>query len=68
MLRSAPATAPTIPTLVMFPILVVVCVRLAKREEQMALAEFGDEYRTYMHNTPAWIPTIKTLQPGTSRT
>jgi len=59
---------PTIPTLVMFPILVVVYVRLAKREEQMALAEFGDESRTYMHNTPAWIPTIKTLQPGTSRT
>jgi len=52
----------------MFPILVVVYVRLAKREEQMALAEFGDEYRTYMHNTPAWIPTIKTLQPGASRT
>lgn len=50
---------PTIPTLVMFPILVVVYVRLAKHEEQMALKEFGDEYRQYMGRTPAWIPTFK---------
>lgn len=47
---------PTIPTLVMFPILVVVYVRLAKREEQMALEEFGAVYRRYMESTPAWIP------------
>lgn len=49
---------PTIPTVVMFPILVWVYVRLAKREEQMALDEFGEEYRRYMHNTPAWIPNF----------
>jgi len=47
---------PTLPTLVMFPILVIVYVRLAKREEQMALKEFGDEYRHYMETTPAWVP------------
>ena len=47
---------PTIPTLVMFPILVVVYVRLAKREEQAALTAFGDQYRAYMAITPAWIP------------
>lgn len=58
---------PTLPTLVMFPILVVVYVRLAKREEKMALAEFGDEYRMYMHNTPAWIPTIKNLLPNADK-
>ncbi|EGM70168.1 methyltransferase family protein [Shewanella sp. HN-41] len=50
---------PTIPTLVLFPILVLVYVRLAKREEQQALAEFGDAYRAYMHRTPAWFPKIK---------
>lgn len=50
---------PTIPTLIMFPILVVVYVRLARREEQMALAEFGDEYRGYMETTPAWIPKFR---------
>lgn len=50
---------PTIPTLVMFPILVWVYVRLAKREENIALAEFGDEYRRYMAITPSWIPKFK---------
>jgi len=42
--------------LVMFPILVVVYVRLARREEQQALMEFGDAYRRYMAVTPAFIP------------
>jgi protein-S-isoprenylcysteine O-methyltransferase Ste14 len=49
---------PTIPTLVMFPILVIVYIRLAKREERMALDEFGDKYRHYMESTPAWIPKL----------
>lgn len=56
---------PTIPTLIMFPILVVVYVRLAKREERMALQEFGDAYRMYMQRTPAWIPAIHTTKPET---
>lgn len=47
---------PTIPTLVMFPILVVVYVRLARREEQQTLAAFGQQYRRYMSVTPAFIP------------
>lgn len=47
---------PTIPTLVMFPILVIVYVRLANKEERMVISEFGDEYLTYMSKTPAWIP------------
>lgn len=47
---------PTFPTLVMFPILVVVYYRLAKREEQVALDEFGEEYRRYMDSTPGWLP------------
>lgn len=50
---------PTILTVMMFPILVVVYIRLAKREERIALREFGDEYRHYMENTPAWIPSFK---------
>lgn len=49
---------PTIPTLVLFPVLVAVYVRLAKREEQMALAEFGDDYRAYMARTPRWVPNF----------
>jgi protein-S-isoprenylcysteine O-methyltransferase Ste14 len=47
---------PTIPTLVMFPILVMVYIKLARREEQMAIEEFGDEYREYAANTPGFIP------------
>jgi protein-S-isoprenylcysteine O-methyltransferase Ste14 len=50
---------PTLPTLVMFPILVYVYVRLARREEIMALEEFGDRYREYMARTPAFIPRRK---------
>jgi protein-S-isoprenylcysteine O-methyltransferase Ste14 len=47
---------PTLPTLVMFPILVWTYVRLAKREEGAALNEFGDLYREYMRRVPAFIP------------
>lgn len=47
---------PTIPTLVLFPIMVWIYVRLAKREEQIALKEFGDRYRHYQSQVPAWIP------------
>jgi len=47
---------PTLPTLIMFPILVVVYARLARREEQQALTEFGDEYRRYQREVPTWLP------------
>ncbi len=49
---------PTLPTLVMFPILVIVYVRLAKREEELAIKEFGGEYLAYMRHTPAWWPKL----------
>lgn len=49
---------PTIPTLVMFPILVYVYIGLAKREEQIAIDEFGDEYTSYQRETPAFIPNF----------
>jgi len=47
---------PTILTLVMFPVLVTMYVVLARHEEQDAIAEFGDEYRTYARNVPAFVP------------
>ena len=49
---------PTLPTLVMFPILVVMYVRLARREEREALAAFGEAYARYAANTPAFFPRI----------
>lgn len=49
---------PTFLTLIMFPILVTMYVRLAHREEREVLAEFGDRYRRYMTSTPAFIPRL----------
>jgi protein-S-isoprenylcysteine O-methyltransferase Ste14 len=47
---------PTLLTLIMFPILVFMYVRLAHQEEQDALAEFGEEYARYTAETPAFSP------------
>lgn len=47
---------PTLVTLIMFPILVVVYARLARTEEQWALQQFGDQYRHYCAHTPAFVP------------
>jgi protein-S-isoprenylcysteine O-methyltransferase Ste14 len=47
---------PTLPTLVMFPILIYIYIRLARREEEDALAMFNEEYRDYIKKTPAFIP------------
>lgn len=47
---------PTLLTLLMFPVLVVMYVLLAKREEVEALATFGEEYRAYAKRTPAFVP------------
>ena len=55
---------PTILTLAMFPILVLMYVRLARIEEREALAEFGAEYRRYMRETPAFIPRLADLLSG----
>jgi protein-S-isoprenylcysteine O-methyltransferase Ste14 len=48
---------PTLITLTLFPILVIIYVRLAKREEQQAREAFGDAYhRAYEQATPGWWP------------
>lgn len=47
---------PTILTLIMFPILVYMYVRLARREAKEVLAEFGEEYQRYAAVTPGFIP------------
>jgi len=49
---------PTLLTLVMFPILVVMYVRLARREEREVLKEFGETYARYAANTPAFFPRL----------
>lgn len=47
---------PTLLTLVMFPILVWMYVRLARAEEREMMAEFGDAYRRYADRVPAFLP------------
>lgn len=47
---------PTLITLIMFPILVTMYIRLARREEREALVEFGEAYAQYAARTPAFWP------------
>ncbi|KMO71299.1 methyltransferase family protein [Mycolicibacterium chlorophenolicum] len=47
---------PTIPTLIMFPVLLWVYARLARREEREVAAEFGAAWDQYAARTPAFIP------------
>ncbi len=54
---------PTLLTLVMFPILVTMYVRLARREEREALAQFGEEYTRYATATPAFLPRFHRAVP-----
>jgi methanethiol S-methyltransferase len=49
---------PTLPTVVMFPILTYMYVRLALKEEKIADAEFGEEYRSWASVTPRLIPRL----------
>lgn len=49
---------PTLLTLAMFSILLTMYVRLARREEVDALTTFGEAYRTYMTQTPGFIPRV----------
>lgn len=49
---------PTLLTLLMFPVLMFVYVRLAKKEEQLILDEFGDAYRDYVKRVPAFFPRL----------
>jgi protein-S-isoprenylcysteine O-methyltransferase Ste14 len=47
---------PTLPTLVMFPILVWFYIRLAKKEEREVSAFFGETYTRYANHKPRFIP------------
>jgi len=56
---------PTVITLIMFPILVYVYIRLARSEEQDAIEEFGNTYLQYRDRTPGFIPTFSKEQKTT---
>lgn len=49
---------PTIPTLIMFPILVAVYARLARNEEREVAARFGAQWTVYAAHTPVFLPRL----------
>ena len=50
---------PTLLTLIMFPILLTMYVRLARREEREVQLEFGEAYTRYAANTPGFFPRVR---------
>ncbi len=52
---------PTLLTLAMFPVLVVMYVKLAKTEERDAMAEFGEAYTKYVAQVPGFIPRLNRI-------
>jgi protein-S-isoprenylcysteine O-methyltransferase Ste14 len=49
---------PTLITLFMFPLLVLMYVRLSRREERESMAELGETYAKYAAQTPAFLPRL----------
>jgi protein-S-isoprenylcysteine O-methyltransferase Ste14 len=47
----------TLPLLIMWPILLVQYVRLARREETEMEEQFGEDYREYREKTPMFLPS-----------
>ena len=52
---------PTLLTLIMFPILVTMYVRLARREEREVRVEFGEAYARYAAKTPAFFSHLRRM-------
>ncbi len=55
---------PTLLTLIMFPILLVVYIRLAKQEEQLVRKEFEVEYDEYARHVPRFLPKFGSIWTG----
>ena len=49
---------PTIVTLAMYPVLLLMYARLARREEAEMRQQFGDAYRQYKDRVPAFFPKL----------
>jgi protein-S-isoprenylcysteine O-methyltransferase Ste14 len=52
---------PTIPTLIMFPILVFTYARLSRKEERVIELEFGVSFQKYAASTPKFFPHLATF-------
>lgn len=49
---------PTLTTLILWPFVIAMYYRLARKEERIAIDQFGDRYRDYMRRTPMFIPKL----------
>lgn len=58
---------PTLLTLAMFPVLVLMYIRLARAEERTAIAAFGAQYQRYRRAVPAFLPRLSRLLDVRSR-
>lgn len=47
---------PTIPTVVIFPVIVLAYYRLAKKEEEKMVEQFGEAYEVYRQCVPMFFP------------
>ena len=59
---------PTLLTLAMFPVLVVMYLRLARQEESEVRAEFGEAYDRYAAQVPAFVPRWSRIAGGANTT
>ncbi|MFO7320542.1 MAG: isoprenylcysteine carboxylmethyltransferase family protein [Chloroflexota bacterium] len=48
----------TLPMLIMWPLLLTLYYRLARKEEAMMVEEFGQAYRDYQHRTGMFLPRV----------
>lgn len=54
---------PTLPTLVMAPVLIVMYVRQARREDRQLERRFGNDFHRYATRVPAFIPRPRFAKP-----
>lgn len=53
---------PTLATLLLWPFVIWMYVRLAKREERDVIKQYPEAYREYMQRTPRFIPGVAQLR------
>lgn len=53
---------PTLFSVGLFPIIILIYYRLAKKEEAKMLNQFGEEYQIYLEKTPMFIPRKEQLK------
>ena len=57
----------TIPTLMLWPVLVVIYYRLAKEEDEELGKKLGEEYRKYKNKVPMFMPRVRKSEPFISK-